>query len=539
MREEEAGAGESEEEEYEEEREAGEDGHVPLFRVRGVKLSRVGVDPGQLALQQAQEKERVARQLRVANKRYHPPSLELLHPSVGKPDSGNVAENKSKIQAALAQFGIPVVMGKESIGPTVTQYTLRPEEGVKLARITALQNDLALALAAHPLRIEAPIPNTNLVGIEIPNKSVSLVRLRDLIASKAFRRAESPLSIAVGKDVAGRVVVDTLERMPHILIAGATGSGKSIFINTVLLGLIYRNSPALLRLILVDPKRVELSAYNNIPHLLTPVIVESEKTINALRWAVREMERRYRVLSDAGARNLMSFNTNNPEETMPMIVIVIDELADLMAKHARDVEGAIVRLSQMARAVGLHLVLATQRPSVNVITGLIKANIPTRVAFNVASQVDSRTILDAAGAEKLLGSGDMLYLRGDRAQPLRIQGGFISEDEVHRVVKEVIEHNQAQHEYDDTITARHQESAGEFSGEGGEDDLFEEAKRVVVESGKASSSLLQRRLRVGYARAARLVDMLEERGVIGPGEGNKPREILGEKPHDGDTFAQS
>lgn len=541
-------ASEAGEEEYEEGGEPGDE-RVPLFRVSRVKLSKVDVDPNQLQLQQEQEKERVQRQLKAANRRYQAPSLELLHPSVGKPDSGNVGENKTKIQQALEQFGILVTMGKESIGPTVTQYTLRPEEGVKLARITALQNDLALALAAHPLRIEAPIPNTNLVGIEIPNKSVSLVRLRDLIASKSFRSAESPLTIAVGKDVAGRVIVDTLERMPHILIAGATGSGKSIFINTILLGLLYRNSPALLRLILVDPKRVELSAYNNIPHLLTPVIVESEKTINAVRWAVREMERRYRVLSDVGARNLMSFNSNNPEEAMPMIVIVIDELADLMSKHARDVEGAIVRLSQMARAVGIHLVLATQRPSVNVITGLIKANIPTRVAFNVASQVDSRTILDASGAEKLLGSGDMLYLRGDRAKPMRIQGGFVSEDEVQSVAKEIIEHNQAHEDFDDAVTAREQKGGGEFSDEGGDDDLFEEAKRVVVESGKASSSLLQRRLRVGYARAARLVDMLEERGVIGPGEGNKPREILvrseeqslggqGED-NDRDTFVES
>lgn len=524
------------------------EGRVPLFRVSRVKLGKAEPDPAQLQLQQAQAQRA---QLKAANRRYHPPALDLLHPSVGKPDSGNVEDNKKKIQEALEQFGISVQMGKVSIGPTVTQYTLRPEEGVKLARITALTNDLALALAAHPLRIEAPIPGTSFVGIEIPNKSVSLVRLRDLIASKAFRHAESPLTISVGKDVAGAVVIDTLERMPHILVAGATGSGKSIFINTILVGLLYRNSPALLRLILVDPKRVELSAYNDLPHLLTPVIVESEKTINALRWAVREMERRYRVLSEAGARNLFSFNTNNPQEALPMILIVIDELADLMAKHARDVEGAIVRLSQMARAVGIHLVLATQRPSVNVITGLIKANIPTRVAFNVASQVDSRTILDAAGAEKLLGSGDMLYLRGDRAKPMRLQGGFVSEDEVHRVVKEIIEQNPSPEEYDETITAREPTGGGEFSDGGATDDLFEEAKRVVMESGKASSSLLQRRLRVGYARAARLVDMLEERGVVGSGEGNKPREILvqaetggSEAPredddHGRDTFVES
>lgn len=519
--------GSAEEGEDEEELEEGEEG-VPTFRVSKVKLGKVGVDPSQLQLQAEEQKQRLKSQLRAANRRYHPPSLDLLQPSVGKPDSGNVAENKARIQEKLEQFNIPVEMGKESVGPTVTRYTLEPREGVKLARITALQNDLAMALAANSLRIEAPIPGTNQVGVEIPNKSVSLVRLREMIASKAFRQAESPLSIAIGKDVSGAVIVDNLERMPHMLIAGATGSGKSIFINTLLTGFLYRNSPALLRLILVDPKRVELSAYNNIPHLLTPVIVESEKTINALRWAVREMERRYRVLSEAGARNLMSFNSNNPDEAMPMIVIVIDELADLMVKHARDVEGAIVRLSQMARAIGIHLVLATQRPSVNVITGLIKANIPTRVAFNVASQVDSRTILDAAGAEKLLGSGDMLYLRGDRAKPTRLQASFLSEDEVHRVVKSVIEHNPPlEGEVDPTITEREPGGATGMSGDSeAEDDLFEEAKQVVLEMRKASSSLLQRRLRVGYARAARLIDMLEERGVISAGEGNKPREVL-------------
>lgn len=526
------GADAGDADEYEDGEGEEDEGRVPLFRVSKVKLSKVDVDPQQLQLQAQEQKEKVRRQLTAARARYHPFSLELLHPSVGKPESGNVEENKRIIQEKLEQFDIEVAMGKVSVGPTVTQYTLQPQQGVKLARIVALQNDLALALAAHPIRIEAPIPGTSFVGIEIPNRNVSTVRLRELLASKPFRQAESPLTIAVGKDVAGKTVVDTLERMPHMLIAGATGSGKSIFINTLLLGLLYNNSPSLLRLILVDPKRVELSVYNNIPHLLTPVIVESEKTINALRWAVREMERRYRVLSEVGSRNLMSFNSNNPQEAMPMIVIVIDELADLMAKHARDVEGAIVRLSQMARAVGIHLVLATQRPSVNVITGLIKANIPTRVAFNVASQVDSRTILDAAGAEKLLGSGDMLYLRGDRAKPLRVQGGFISEDEVHRVVKDIIQNNPPAEAVDESITERESAGGGEVVDGEADDALFEEAKRVVVESGKASSSLLQRRLRVGYARAARLIDMLEERGVIGAGEGNKPREVLVEVSHD-------
>lgn len=507
---------------------------LPTFRVNRMRIATAGrSDPKQLQLDAAQQqkeneqKQRMAAQLKAANKAYHPPSIDILHSSVGRPDSGNVNENKKLIQTTLEKFGIAVTMGKVSVGPTVTQYTLRPEEGVKLARITALQNDLSLALAAHPIRIEAPIPNTNLVGIEIPNKDVSLVRLKDLLTSKEFRSGTAPLTIAMGKDVAGKVHVASVEKMPHLLIAGATGSGKSIFINTLILSLLYRNSPALCKLILVDPKRVELTVYNSIPHLLTPVIIDADKTVNALKWAVKEMDRRYRILSESGARNLMSYNSNNPDDAMPNIVIIIDELADLMATHARDVEGMIVRLSQMARAIGIHLVLATQRPSVNVITGLIKANVPTRVAFNVASQVDSRTILDGAGAEKLLGSGDMLYLPSDRAKPLRLQGSFVSEDEVHQVVKDLREKNPVEVEYDEAVISGGREAGGTHSsGDMGDDPLFQEAKTLVTETGKASASLLQRRLRVGYARAARLLDILEEQGVIGGQEGNKPREIL-------------
>lgn len=504
---------------------------LPLFRVSRKVSSPAASDPAQLQLEAQQrakeeeQKERMRAQVRAANKKYVPPSIDILHSSVSKPDSGNVDANKQKIQTTLEKFGIPVQMGKVSVGPTVAQYTLRPDEGVKLARITALQNDLALALAAHPIRIEAPIPNTNLVGIEIPNKDVSLVRLKDLLSSKEYRQSQSPLTIVMGKDVAGMSQLGTIESMPHLLIAGATGSGKSIFINTLILSLLYRNSPALVRMILVDPKRVELSLYNGIPHLLTPVITEPDKTVNALKWAVKEMDRRYRLLAESGSRNLPSFNANNPDEALPLIVIVIDELADLMATHSRDVEGIIVRLAQMARAIGIHLVLATQRPSVNVITGLIKANVPTRVAFNVASQVDSRTILDGAGAEKLLGSGDMLYLPGDRAKPVRLQGAFVSEEEVRQVVQDVREKNPIDSEYNETIVMPVHAGSGE-AGDAGDDVLFEEAKRVVIESGKASASLLQRRLRVGYSRAARLLDMLEEYGVITPQEGNKPREVV-------------
>lgn len=473
--------------------------------------------------EQAQQDE-IRRQVKAANRKYRPPSLDLLHLSSGKPNSGDTEAKKEKLRRTLENFGISVTMGEINVGPTVTQFTLRPEEGVKLARITALQNDISLALAAHPIRIEAPIPNKDMVGIEIPNEDVSLVRLRDLLATKEFKKAESPLTLTLGKDVSGTARTTTLEGMPHLLIAGSTGSGKSIFINTLLLSLIYRNSPDLVRLILVDPKRVELSLYDGIPHLLAPVIIDSEKSINALKWAVREMDRRYHMLSDSGSRNLLSYNMNNPDETMPFIVIVIDELADIMAKHAREVEGTIVRLSQMARAVGIHLVLATQRPSVNVITGLIKANIPARIAFMVASQVDSRTILDSAGADKLLGSGDMLYLAGDQAKPVRLQGGFVSEEEVRDVV-EAVRSNEDELDYDESITSPNR-GGGDVIGEAGEDDLFEDAKQVVLQSGKASASLLQRRLRVGYARAARLLDMLEEQQIIGPAEGNKPREIL-------------
>ena len=518
-------------EEGEQENEDGAETALPLFRVSRRIASAPTTDPNQLRLQEEQrkqeqeQKELMRAQQKAANKAYVPPSLDILHSSISKPDSGDVEANKKLIQTTLEKFGIPVTMGKVSVGPTVAQYTLRPEEGVKLARITALQNDLALALAAHPIRIEAPIPNTNLVGIEIPNKDVSLVRLKDLLSSKVFTKAQSPLTIVLGKDVSGLTQVGTIESMPHLLIAGATGSGKSIFINTLILSLLYRNSPALVRMILVDPKRVELSLYNNIPHLLTPVITEPDKTVNALKWAVKEMDRRYRLLAEHGSRNIASFNANNPDHALPLIVIVIDELADLMATHSRDVEGMIVRLAQMARAIGIHLVLATQRPSVNVITGIIKANVPARIAFNVASQIDSRTILDGAGAEKLLGSGDMLFLPGDRAKPTRLQGGFISEEEVRQVVQEIREKNQMEVVFDDAIVTPAHTGSGE-AGDAGDDVLFEDAKRIVLESGKASASLLQRRLRVGYSRAARLLDMLEDFGVIAEQEGNKPREVL-------------
>ena len=497
---------------------------VPHFRVNPVLRAPVVAEPAVADNTEEGNKALVKRNL---SRRYRPAILKYLQESstaakLNKDDERNI---KEAIRRTLENFGIMVEMGGTNVGPTVTQFTLRPEEGIKLSRITALQNDLALALAAHPIRIEAPIPNTNLVGIEIPNKAPSLVRLRGLLTSREFKEAETPLAFPMGLDVSGKVVVESLDRLPHLLIAGATGSGKSVCIHSLLISWLFRNSPEALKLIMVDPKRVELTPYNGIPHLLSPVIVDTEKTINALKWAIEEMETRYRLLEDSGSRNLPSFNLNNPTEAKPYIVVVIDELADLMVKHAREVEGPIVRLSQMARAVGIHLVLATQRPSVNVLTGLIKANVSSRVAFTVASQVDSRTILDMAGAEKLVGRGDMLYLAGDKARPVRIQGGFVSEEEVRNVVDVIKESGDP--EYDESITSvMHGGSGGGGHSDSGDDPLFEEAKKLVRQAGKASASLLQRRLRVGYARAARLLDMLEDKQVIGVAEGNKPRPVL-------------
>ncbi len=473
------------------------------------------------------------------------PPLDILHSDKDQPRAGDINANVGIIKRTLANFGIEVEMGEVSIGPTVTQFTLRPAVGVKLSKIESLYKDLSLALAAHPIRVEAPIPGKALVGIEIPNKKSALVGLRDLFEAEDYKNNPHFLPIALGRDVAGFPVYAALERMPHMLIAGATGTGKSVGINTVLLSLLYKHSPDMLKLILVDPKRVELSLYNGIPHLITPVIVDTKKVVNALRWAVKEMEKRYVRLSEVGSRDIFSFNTKqatSKKEIMPFIVIVIDELADLMASHGRDVEAAVVRLAQMARAVGIHLIVSTQRPSVEVITGLIKANITTRVAFQVASLIDSRTILDMAGAEKLLGKGDMLFMAGDTSKPRRIQGTFVSEKEVKDVVKFIKQ--QAEQLGESTSEGEEQSvddlkldldkavlTAGNEDGDA-EDELYAEAKVVVAQAGKASASLLQRRLRVGYARAARLLDILEENGVIGPGDGAKPREVYIGKEHD-------
>lgn len=454
--------------------------------------------------------------------------LDLLTHSTEQPTSGDIKDNQERIKNSLKTFGIEVEMGEVNVGPTVTQFTLKPAEGVKLSQIVTLQNDLALALAAHPLRLEAPIPGKSLVGIEVPNQSIAVVKLRDILESPSFKNRRSLLMVALGKDVAGQPLLANLNAMPHCLIAGATGSGKSVCLNSFIISLLYQNSPETLRFILVDPKRVEMTIYNDIPHLLTPVIHEVDQIVNALRWTVAQMDYRYKLLSEARVRNLDQYNQKVVVGKLPYIVIVVDELADLMAVAARDVEAAIIRLAQMARAVGIHLILATQRPSVNVITGLIKANITTRLAFAVASQTDSRTIIDVSGAEKLLGRGDMLYISAETSKPRRLQGCLVSDEEIEKVTRYL--KDRAEPDYDEVVVERQkmtiagQPASSSFAND--DDPLLVEAENVIQQYDKASASLLQRRLRIGYARAARLLDLLEERGIVGPGDGAKPREVL-------------
>ncbi|MBU4332610.1 DNA translocase FtsK [Patescibacteria group bacterium] len=461
--------------------------------------------------------------------------IKLLNEKGGKAKSGDVEASKMVIQKTLANFGISVEMGEVSVGPTVTQYTLKPAEGVKLSQITTLQNDLALALAAHPIRIEAPIPGKSLVGIEVPNRVVAIVTLREILEHDTFKQRKSNLSVVLGKDVAGQPWIADLGKMPHLLVAGSTGSGKTVCLNTIIISLLYQNNPEELKFILIDPKRVELTAYNGIPHLLTPAITDVGKTISALKWAIGEMERRFHVLSEVGKRDIYAYNAVAPEK-MPVLVIVIDELADLMSASAAEVEALIIRLAQMARAVGIHLLMATQRPSVDVITGLIKANITSRVAFSVASIMDSRTILDTSGAEKLLGRGDMLYISAALSKPKRLQGAYLSDHEIERVVHYLRERGEPDYNAEIVETTQ---IAGRLGGASGVDvasgdELLENAKETVMWAGKASASLLQRRLRVGYARAARLLDLLEEQGIVGPADGAKPREVL-KIPDDGTT----
>jgi S-DNA-T family DNA segregation ATPase FtsK/SpoIIIE len=486
---------------------------------------------------------------------YTPPPLSLLERDKGRPGVGDIKGNANIIKRTLQNFGIVVELDEISIGPSVTRYAVKPAEGVRLQKIVALQKNLELALSASSIRIEAPIPGKSLVGIEVPNTAKVTVGLGALLEANEFAESGKPLMVALGRDIAGGARFANIAKMPHLLIAGATGSGKSVAIHGLIASLLYRCGPAQLRFIMIDPKRVELTLYRSLPHLLTPVITDAKKAIMALRWAGKEMERRYNLLEEHRVRDVESYHQNvlapaleelrkkgGPEEGerapegMPYIVIILDELADIMQSYPRELEAAIVRLAQMSRAVGIHLVLSTQRPSVNVITGLIKANVPARVALQVASQIDSRTILDQGGAETLLGAGDMLFLSADMNKPVRLQNAFISETEVKKIADFIAKNNDEELPIDIGAPAAggSTEGAGSSAGSGGgfgdeediDDDMYEAARQAVLEAGKASTSYLQRKLRVGYARAARLMDVLEERGVIGPADGAKPREIL-------------
>ncbi len=461
------------------------------------------------------------------------PPLSLLGQSHGAAaNRGNPKQNAHTIEETLGSFGIAAKVVEVNNGPTITQYAIEIPRGTKLSKITALQNDLALALATPTgnVRIEAPIPGKSLVGIEIPNISPEVVSLKNVLSDERIRSAKSKLTVGLGLDVSGNPVISDIGKMPHVLVAGTTGSGKSVLINAIIATLLFRASPDEVKLILVDPKRVELTDYNDIPHLLTPVIVEPDKILSALRWATTEMDRRYKLFHEAQVRNIQGYNELSGFQAIPYIVIVIDELNDLMQFAPVEVEDAICRIAQMARATGIHLIVATQRPSVDVITGLIKANIPCRIAFNVSSMVDSRVIIDTPGAEKLLGRGDMLYVPPEASKPMRIQGVYVSDTEIRNLISFLKKSGMAPEYTEEVvqmpigkISGRH---GGGDGGDGDKDDLFEEAVRTICQYDRASASLLQRRLRVGYARAARLLDELEIAGIVGPGDGSKPRDVL-------------
>lgn len=478
---------------------------------------------------------------------YEAPPLSILGADRGKPGVGDIKANANIIKRTFQNFGINLEMDEVSVGPTVTRYAVKPAEGVRLSKIVSLASNLELALAAHPVRIEAPIPGKSLVGIEVPNSVKAMVGLGGLLGAPEWSDSTKPLLAALGRDITGTPHYVNIAKMPHGLVAGATGSGKSVAIHAIITSLLYRNGPNQLRFIMIDPKRVELTAYNGIPHLLTPVITDPKKTILSLKWAAKEMERRYNILEAEHVRDIDSYHTTVYEpakkkgseelpEALPYIVVVIDELADIMQTYPRELEASIVRLAQMSRAVGIHLVLSTQRPSVNVITGLIKANVPTRMALQVASQIDSRTILDGSGAETLLGAGDMLYLASDMQKPVRIQTAYISESEVKKVVSYIKSHNagnlssidlggnsvSVSNEPNDVIGLTN----NSFEDDEIDDDLYADARSAVEEAGRASTSYLQRKLKIGYSRAARLMDVLEAKGVIGPADGSKPREVL-------------
>jgi DNA segregation ATPase FtsK/SpoIIIE, S-DNA-T family len=476
---------------------------------------------------------------------YEAPPLSLLGTDRGRPGVGDIKANANIIKRTFQNFGINLEMDEVSVGPTVTRYAVKPAEGVRLSKIVSLANNLELALAAHPVRIEAPIPGKSLVGIEVPNTVKAMVGLGGILGAPEWSESTKPLLAALGRDISGTPHYVNVAKMPHALVAGTTGSGKSVAIHALITSLLYRNGPNQLRFIMIDPKRVELTAYNGIPHLLTPVITDPKKTIQSLKWAAKEMDRRYNILEAKRVRDIDSYHSTIYEpakekqleempEALPYIVIVIDELADIMHTFPRELEASIVRLAQMSRAVGIHLILSTQRPSVNVITGLIKANVPTRMALQVSSQIDSRTILDGSGAESLLGAGDMLYLSSDMQKPVRIQTAFISENEVKKVVSYIKSHNPG--DLSSINLAGNAESIepndviglvnGDMDDEEIDDTLYQDARAAVEAVGRASTSYLQRKLKIGYSRAARLMDVLEAKGVIGPADGSKPREVL-------------
>lgn len=500
---------------------------------------------GNYPLQQPKKKEETARNEPLGTKlvsnvpgeydvwRYPPVSI-LSEIESGKADRGDIKGNAATIEKTLESFGINARVVEVNLGPAVTQYALEVALGTKLSKITALERDLALALAAPTgtIRIEAPIPGRSLVGIELPNRMAEFVALRKMIESDVMKNIKSKLAVSLGLDVSGKPLIADIGKMPHVLIAGQTGSGKSVCINSFLATLLFRASPSEVKLILVDPKRVELTSYNGIPHLLSPVIVDPDKVLSALRWLMAEMDRRYKLFAQAGARNIDSFNEMSGFQSLPYIILFIDELADIMLFSPVEVEDSITRIAQMSRATGIHMVLATQRPSVDVITGLIKANIPCRVAFAVSSQVDSRVILDTQGAEKLLGRGDMLYLPPEQAKPVRIQGSFVSEKEIVDLVA-FLKNQGIPVQYTDEVTHMTKTGIAPVPGiEGDADEYFKEAVREVCQYKRASASLLQRRLSIGYARAARLIDQLEAAGVVGPGDGSKPRDVLIKNPED-------
>ncbi len=462
------------------------------------------------------------------------PPIDMLEDSGGgKADRGDVKETAGVIERTLQSFGITAKVVEVNLGPAVTQYALEIALGTKVSKITSLANDLALNTEAPTgqIRIEAPIPGRNLVGIEIPNKSLEVVTLRTMLASDLMRKAKSKLIVSLGLDVSGNPLIADIGKMPHVLIAGTTGSGKSVLINSFIASLLFRASPEEVKLILIDPKRVELTGYNGIPHLMVPVIVDVEKILSALKWATNEMDRRYKTFAERGVRNIDGYNELAGFQALPYIVIFVDELADLMMFAPVEVEDTVARLAQMARATGIHLVVSTQRPSVDVITGLIKANIPCRIAFNVSSMIDSRVIIDGPGAEKLLGRGDMLYIPPDQAKPTRIQGAFVSDKEVKKLV-DFLKSKSPAVEYTEEIVSTPYAPRGSIgtSGADGKDAVFADAVRIICEYDKASASLLQRRLSIGYSRAARILDQLEAAGIVGRAEGSKPRDVLIKDP---------